>query len=126
MWTQALEHFQQAISHKPANDIAFSNAGLIYKKMVKINEVFDCYRETTSVNPDNTISYNNIDIIYLDIMKMYGSIKAAKEGATKAAKGGFRIKLNMYQAINTLAQAYSLKITNKTMNHITEKSQKMQ
>lgn len=43
LWTQALEHYLQAIRYNPVNDTALSNAGLIYKKMGKTKEALDCY-----------------------------------------------------------------------------------
>lgn len=49
----------------------------------------------------DAFAYNNITIIYLDMLEVDNAIKAANEA--------HRIRRNIYQAMNTLSLAYSLK-----------------
>jgi len=98
---QAIEHYLQAITYSPTNDTAFSNLGLIYKKMGNFQDAIDCYKKAVAINPNNFFAHNNIAIIHLDMMEADEAIKSAVEA--------LEIKPNMYQAMNTLAMAFSLK-----------------
>ena len=80
---------------------AHNNLGLIYKNQGDYSAAAGCFEKALSIKKDSALYNTNFSILLLDM--------GETDKAIEYALAALRYKQNMYEAMDTLAIAYSIK-----------------
>lgn len=94
----AIAEYITLLKYNEKHSQAWSNRGILHKKLGQSDEAMMCYENAVKYDPDNAYAYNNLAQGYLSDCKWAKVI----EPALKALE----LKANMYQADTALTIAY--------------------
>lgn len=110
MSVNAMESYENLLSHKPDHSIALSNLGLLYQYQGNSEKAFVCYLKAVKADPSNAFAHSNLANHYLR--------EGKPEAALKSAKEAMRLDLSIKAAISAAAVASAqLGLNNEAMEY---------
>lgn len=110
MTYDAIEAYVTLLKYDETRSLAWSNLGILYKKIGKNDEAMKCYQNAVKYDENNAYAWNNLAQSYLTACEW--------EKVIAPAERSLELKANMYQADTALTVAlYALGKTEESKKH---------
>ena len=100
LYEKAISAYEKVLQYDMSNSTVWSNLGLRYKEMGKMNEAYDAYSNAILYNPEDAYAYNNMANFFIDVVE--------PQAALAYALKSIELNANVYQAMGAASIAFKM------------------